>query len=182
MTTARTDETTREVGSDPPLRVTLTPEELAELPLDPTAHEERTRASDMHDAQGPTTPGIPPEALKRRDVSLRRQMNRAEMTVLEVLTALGIDRQPTADEMMRAVGVVVHSMRRALLQGRTEIGKQLADEKSESALATARALELESEAMTQQTLRRAAVDRATEYRALLMRVRNGETSPEDIEC
>jgi hypothetical protein len=176
----RDDDDTRDMRD----RTTLTPEELAELPLEPTAYETATRASDAPRPgdDGPTTPGIPPAALRRRDVSLRRQMNRAEMTVLEVLSALGIDEQPSPEGMLRAQTVVVHSMRRALLQGRMEIGKQLADEKSESASAAARALEAEAAAMTHQRMRRAAETRVTEFRALLMRVRSGEVKPEEIEC
>jgi len=120
-------------------RPKLSPEDLANLPLDATEYEELVPDSELS-----TTPAIPRDALKRRDVSFRRRRGRAQALVLDILSVYGITSNDI-DTFDRACAHAIDAFQKTLVQGRQEIAKALADERAESAGQAARAIDLEAE-------------------------------------
>lgn len=153
---------------------TPTARELVAMPLDATRAEEAAvmagHKSDPDEVE--TTPGIPRSALKRRRNSEQTQRARVELVALQI--------QDCPDDVDAIREYIAEGQRKALYQGRTEMSKELAEARAELQLESARRSECELEAITQSRLRAQAEARSAEIRALLIRVRDGEISPEEI--
>ena len=144
------------------------------MPLDPTPAESAKAMSGepRNPDEVETTPGVPSKTLKRRETSLRAQKARLEHVCL-----LLEGDEPDRDYIRQ---IITKSLDEALRQGRREVSKQYSDVMADLQLESAKRSEAEVEVMKQGKLRAAAELKLADLRATLVRVRNGEISPEEI--
>ena len=159
-----------------------TEQDIPAMPLDPTPAETAKAIYDReHESVAelfapddvPTTPGVPSKTLKRRAVSEGALQSSVELVCLQ-LESSEPDRERIAD-------IISKEMSRVLHQGRREMAKQISDLMSDLQEESARRSESEVEAITQSRFRHAAESKLTQLRSTLLRVRDGELLPKEID-